>query len=102
MTEESNLNCWSGWISERVTYLGSFFINDWRYQHEDSVISAFFVIDAEGVPRAGDDADSIQTIPVTQFIDSDFIDQIVQEHQKLAITLQQYLKDKFCYTNEKE
>jgi len=102
MTEESNLNCWSGWISERITYLGSFFIDDWRYQHEDSVISAFFVIDAEGVPRAGDDADSIQTVPAIQFIDPYFIDKIVPEHQTMAIKLQQYLKDKFCYTNEKE
>jgi len=102
MTEESNLNCWSGWISERITYLGSFFIDDWRYQNEDSIISAFFVIDAEGVPRVGDDADSIQMIPIIQFIDSDFIDQIVSEHQVLAIKLQQYLKDKFCYINERK
>lgn len=102
MTEESNLNCWSGWISERITYLGSFFIDDWRYQNEDSVISAFFVIDAEGIPCAGDDADSIQTVPAIQFIDPYFIDKIVPEHQTMAIKLQQYLKDKFCYTNEKE
>lgn len=102
MTEESNLICTSNVISKDVTYLGSFFINDWRYQNENSVISAFFVIDAEGVPRVGDDADSIQTVPAIQFIDPYFIDKIVPEHQTMAIKLQQYLKDKFCYTNEKE
>lgn len=101
MTEESNLNCWSGWISERVTYLGSFFINDWRYQNEDSVISAFFVIDAEGIPRAGDDADSIQMISAIQFIDPEFVDKIVPEHQVLAIKLQQYLQDEFYTTKRK-
>lgn len=98
MIEESNLVCESGWISDHVSYLGSFFINDWRYPNEDGVISAFFAIAAQGVSIAGDDADDIQVVPAIRFTESSYIDKIVPEHRVLAITLQNYLKDKFYST----
>jgi bifunctional NMN adenylyltransferase/nudix hydrolase len=55
--------------SSEMRYLGSTQIVDWRYKHEDRILSAMFVIDASttwGKLQAGDDLDQVYELPINE------------------------------------
>jgi bifunctional NMN adenylyltransferase/nudix hydrolase len=75
---------------DTIRYLGSFFVNDWRYK-SDMVMTMFFVADAIGEPRAGDDADDIILIPVREMEKYRYI--VVEEHLMMYYELARHFEE---------
>lgn len=81
----------SGMEVDNLHYLGSCRIDDWRYRGtEDGIMTAFFAADyIFGAAKAGDDMDSLEWVPFSEFEKN-----IVAAHKPLAEKLRAHLKER--------
>ena len=74
----------------RAEYVGSFVIDDWRYRHDQKVITSLFMIRVSGNSmRAGDDADEIVVVTLSDIIKGKI--NIVPEHRDMLSKLIAYI-----------
>lgn len=76
------------------SYIGSYFIDDWRYKNEDDkVTTAFFAVDyLYGAAKFADDIVEVKWIPFKHLTDNHVGLQMVPAHTVLKAALVDYLK----------